>query len=154
MRIAFGMALLTVMLIAYSMSLMIYWTLFDTKVPAILGYQHLVFVSEEIKSRDMLKYYEVTTVKSGQFVYRYLEYCIDRNIQGEIHGSWVNGLTITLPILSTVGVRGCYQRTLRLQAPTVTKPAQFRYVQTTYYQVNPLRTNSLELTPMSLTVVP
>lgn len=135
----------------------IYCTAIDNKVPSILHYQHERFLSREVRSVEAARFAEVEEARTGQTVWRYLEYTLSRPVLGEIHRKWVcrGAQPVTEPVRATVGEVGDHSISVSLTVPYVADyPADCEWRQTIRYKLNTLTTVDVEYPSIKLRILP
>lgn len=121
--------------------------------PSRLIYQHPYFVSEPASSRDEVVWNEVFAARPGDVIYRWVEYCLDEKIHGEVHQSWVGDVIYPVPVRSTIGETGCHGRAIKMTVPHV-PPGKYAYRLTVKYKVNPFYSAETDYPLIELFILP
>jgi len=145
----------TLALVPWAMVLMLgYWMI--EPVPVRVQFVSPFFLSQPAGSREEAGRYYVTEAYGDQVLYRYIEYCVDRPFNAEIHRAWVNDSMVWgMPDLPTSLSRdvGCDRRSIAVHVPTSNPTRKFNFVQRLHVQVNPLRHTEIDYPPSPLTIL-
>lgn len=126
--------------------------LFPPPAPSRIVYQHPYFLSEPVDSRDEAVWHEVFAARPGDVIYRWVEYCLNEPIHGEVHQSWVGEIVYPMPVRSTVGQIGCHKRTFKMVVPSL-PPGKYAYHLSAKYQVNFFHHAEVSYEPIELVIL-
>lgn len=134
--------------------LLIHWYTEDT--PLSINYAHKYFLSAPATNREEAKNLEVTEVRGGSIVYRYIEYCVSKPFTGHVQRSW-QGSAIVWAAPDTVSSKslkvGCDANSFAIEVPTSSPTRSFDYSQRMYIKVNPIRTDVVEYSLIPLRIL-
>ena len=133
---------------------LLFWSFEETPVELIYTAPH--FASKDVSSRAEAADYAVTQIAGGSIVYRYVEYCVRKPVNGTIQRAWVGSAIVwPAPDVSTAvaGEIGCHQRSFAIEVPTSSPSRTFSFVQTMYVSVNQIRTDLVEYPPIPLRIL-
>lgn len=136
-----------------AVGLALYWTIIDTAPPSRLIYQHSKFTSVPVTSRAQAAQFEITEAAAGATVWRYLEWCLDEVVHGDVEGAWVDGL-VYREHKPTIGRLGCFAKSVPHTVPPAVKQDEFTWSQRILYRRNPLTTVEVSYPSIRLTVTP
>lgn len=134
--------------------LVVFWSLEPT--PLTVAYAAPFFTNREVESEEEAKRHSVLVVQGGTQVYRYIEYCVSRSFTGTARRSWVNNAMVWhAPDVPTTLSRtvGCRSANVILDVPTSNPSRAFWYVHNIEVPVNPIRTDTVEMPPIPLTIL-
>ena len=133
----------------------IYWYFFDTEPPIRIDYQHPLFSSVPVETRDDAIKHQITKVAGGSVVYIYREICITREIPAVIRARWVaHGFvwpTADRAIMSSD--KGCHKQSYAVQTPTSSPTREMQYETEREYRLNPLRSVTVEAPAVPLVIL-
>lgn len=131
-----------------------YW-LAGPSAPSRIVYQHPLFVSIPVVSRAQAQQWEITEGAPGQTVYRYQEYCLDRESLGIVRRQWIDGVVWPVPEKRNIGRVGCYSRSVAERLPHVAGEHDVIFqMRIDYPDENPLRMVSVDYADMPIRIVP
>lgn len=134
-----------------------YWLLIDDESPSDLHYQHPRFLSREVHSRETARSAEVIEARTGDRVWRYIEYTLAEPALGRIYRRWVcdGAQAVQEPVKSNIGRVGDHSISISLDVPFVARrPVDCEWRQTIEYQRNPLTTVRIDYPPIKLRILP
>lgn len=134
-----------------------YWGFIDTEEPSALHYQHSRFLSREVFSKEQAERAEVTEARTGDKIWRYLEYTLERPVLGQIYRRWIceGAQPVQEAVKSSVGEVGEHKRSISLDVPFVARRiVDCEWQQALEYRLNPLTTVRVDYPPIKLRVLP
>jgi hypothetical protein len=134
--------------------LFVFWAVEPT--PLRIVYAAPMFTDTEVDSREDAERHAVLAVAGGTQVYRYIEFCVSRPFSGTAHRSWVNTAMIWhAPDVPTQLSRepGCRSANVMLDVPLSNPTRTFWYVHAIDVPVNPMRTDTVDMPPIPLTIL-
>lgn len=131
-----------------------YWTYIDNESPSRLIYQAEFFTAFPVKSRAEALAHPIVEAVPGQTVYRWLEWCLDRETYGVIERFWTNGELHQLPPEATLGEVGCFQRSVAHRVPNIQTNDLYTWHQRIRYFNNPLTTVTVIYPTITVRVSP
>lgn len=129
-----------------------WWAFLDRSTVIEIQYQHPLFVSRIVDSRDKAKQFEVKQAKAGETVWRYLEWCLLKDYPGQIRLLWISdGFQYQVPLLPNAQKLGCHRRSIGVIVPPISGHSAELHV-STVFQRNPLATETVKLAPIPLEI--
>lgn len=141
-------------ILALGLPLIAWWLL--EPVPVTITYVAPMFLSRPAINRADAATAFVSEVKGGSTVFRYVSYCVSRPFEGTNRRAWVGeALVWHAPDLPTMLSRtpGCYDANIAVTVPTSSPTRSFMYRQELFVSLNPLRSVSIQYSPIPLTIL-
>ena len=86
--------------------------------PSRVLYHHQKFVAQYVTSREQAQIYELDYIRPGQTVYRWLEYCLDREARGIVTTRWIGPNYFRHgAVRPNFGQLGCHQVSIPVLVP-------------------------------------
>jgi hypothetical protein len=149
---SYGALAITAAMLAVS----IYWRFIDTEPPVRVDYSHTLPLSEAASTKAEAEAFSLDAVIAGQSFYRYVEYCLDREVSGTVQSYLVSledGTIIPLKNRQTLAKPGCFKRSFREVVPAIVPPGRYEHRIWIDYDINPLRKARMEGITVYLNVV-
>jgi hypothetical protein len=134
--------------------LVIFWSL--QAAPLRVVYTAPLFADQEVESREEAERHSVLAIQGGTQVFRYVEFCVVRAFSGTARRSWVNNAMVWhAPDVPTQLSRtvGCRSANIMLDVPLSNPSRAFWYVHKIEVPVNLIRTDTIEMPPIPLTIL-
>lgn len=132
----------------------IWWYVFDNAPAVRMDYQHPVFLSTPVTDRSQITPgMEVQEAPANARVYRYIEWCLLRDVPSQIRKTWSNGIQFQVPPVSGTQRLGCFKRSISEQVPPI-PGHQVNFEVKTAFDINPLKTQVHKFAPIPLKVTP
>ena len=119
-----------------------FWLTLDENMPVRIDYEAPYFSSRPVSNREDALRYQISKAQAQAPLYRYVEWCVLRPIQGTLQKSWRDGLLYNEPPVKTAAQVGCYAQSIREMAPDV-KGHTVHFDFKTEYPVNRFKTLTL-----------
>jgi hypothetical protein len=130
----------------------IYWSTWDSRVLLTQQYVHPKLLSHPAHSPAEAKQFEIDTAKGGDIVYRYVEYCLSRDVSSDIRIHWQDGLIYQMPTVTGVGQKGCFKRAFGVLVPNELAGKEVELIVRGEYQNNPIVSHTVLLPAYKLRV--
>lgn len=142
-----------VLVSACALALTAYWLYIDTSAPVRLIYQHDRFMRSPVSTRDAAKKMSIDEAKPNATVWRWVEWCLDREVHGIFDGVWSDGLIYreSRPAPDTVG---CFGKSVAHKVPPSLFVDLLVFTPRLSFRVNPLYTAVVEYPTLALVVRP
>lgn len=128
----------SLMLMLYAVAaICLYWYFLDRQPPVHVNYEAPFFSSRIVTNNDDAQKYRIDEAREGDIVYRFTDYCVDRERPGVMQKYWTDGLVYFSPSTSTIGLMGCYKRSFAETVPPVPGHKVF-FDWKVDYQINPV----------------
>ena len=132
-----------------------YWWFFDTSAPTVINYQHPYFLSEPVSDRDEAKAKQITEIEGGSTVWTYNEFCVYKKVSGVFRSRWQMGAFIW-PVDQRPFIAyplGCHAVSFPVEVPTSNPTRYVKWYSMRDFEVNPLRTVTVEREPIPLAIL-
>ncbi len=128
-----------------------YWVVLD-KHPTTVQYTHEKVLIQPVTSREAItSNLETTIVQPGKQYFIYSEYCVDRNIPGQVFRIFQNDIIIRTPPIPTFSQVGCWKRSFPVQIPSELR-GNYRIKTIIRTAINPIRTVDHIGLPIEITI--
>ena len=132
--------------------IVIYWSTWDAKTALTQQYVHPKLLSQPAHSQLEAKQYESDTARGGDTVYRYVEYCLSREVSSDIRMHWQDGVIYQMPVVTGIGQRGCFKRSFAVLVPPELIGKDVDLIVRGEYQNNPIVSHMVNMPPYKLRV--
>ena len=138
-----------------AMILAAYWLLFDDHEIIQVIYEHPRFLTAPAKDRGEAIKLEVSTTTGGSSLYIYREICVRQTPVGTVKSVWESNTFAWAAPERPIPeyLPGCRNESFNVVAPTTSPSRDFIYKPVWWLEVNPLRTQRMELLHLHLHIL-
>ena len=141
-------------ILACGLPLLIWWMV--EPVPVTVNYVSPAFLSRPAADRHDAATVYLHETAGNKTVWRYIEACVSKPFEATSHRSWVGKAIVwPAPDLPTTMSRevGCHAFNIAVEVPSSSPTRTFAFVQRLAIELNPIRTEVIEYTPIPLTIL-